>query len=68
MTGFCIYVHGQGDMWCHDLHVCFPGLPPVLECGFKSWLRLEFSGFSMGHFLKFVIGGFSLGSPVSSHL
>ena len=33
-------------------------LPPVLECGFESWLGLEFSGFSMWHFLMFVFCGF----------
>ena len=31
---------------------------PRLECGFQSRLGLKFSGFSMWHFLKFVIGGF----------
>ena len=29
-----------------------------LECGFKSPLGLEFSGFSMWHFLNLVVGGF----------
>ena len=38
--------------------VSFPSLPPMLVCGFKSWLGLEFSGVSMWHFLKLVIRGF----------
>ena len=49
-----------GDVWCNGLRVCFPSkrLPQMLECGFESLLGLEFSGFSMGHFLKLVVGGF----------
>ena len=47
-----------GDMWCNGLQGCFPRLQPVLEWGFESWLGLEFSGFSMWHFLKLVIRGF----------
>ena len=39
-------------------HVCFPSLPPVLECRFESRLGLVFSSFSMWHFLKLVIRGF----------
>ena len=27
--------------------VCFPSLPPMLECGFESRMGLEFSGFSI---------------------
>ena len=34
------------------------------QCGFKPWLGLEFSGFSMRHFLKHVVRVF-LGTPVS---
>ena len=30
----------------------------MLECGFESHLGLEFSGFSMWHFLKLVVSGF----------
>ena len=30
----------------------------MLECGFESQLGLEFSGFSMWHFLKLFIRGF----------
>ena len=45
-----------GDVWCNGQHVCFPSLPPMLEYGFE--LGLEFSGFSMWHFLKLVVRGF----------
>ena len=39
----------------------------MLECGFESWLGLEFFfGLSMWHFLKLVVRGFSPGTPVSS--
>ena len=31
---------------------------PMLECRFESRLGLEFSGFSMWHFLKLVVRGF----------
>ena len=31
----------------------------MLVCGFESQLGLEFSGFSMRHFLKFVVRVFS---------
>ena len=30
----------------------------MLECGFESPLRIEFSGFSMYHFLELLAGGF----------
>ena len=33
-------------------------LPPILEWGFKSRLGLEFSDFSVWHFLKLVVRGF----------
>ena len=46
------------DAWCNGLHVCFPCLPPTLECGFESRLGLEPSGFSMWHFLKLVARDF----------
>ena len=39
-------------------HICFPSLPPMLECGFESRLGLEFSGFSMWQFLRLVVRGF----------
>ena len=35
-----------------------PSLPRMLECGFEPRLGLEFSGFSMWHFLKLVVRGF----------
>ena len=43
------YIAGVGAVraWCNDKHVYFPNLPPMLDCGFESWLGLEFSGFSM---------------------
>ena len=30
-----------GDVWCNGWQVCFPSLPPMLECGLESRLRLE---------------------------
>ena len=33
-------------------------LPPMLECGCEYARGLEFSGFSMWHFLELVIKGF----------
>ena len=44
--------------WCNGRHVCFPSLPPMPECRFESWLRLELSGFGTWHFLKLVVRGF----------
>ena len=38
--------------------VCFPSLPPMLECEFESQLGLEFLGFIMSHFLKLVVRDF----------
>ena len=48
------------DAWCNGLQACFPSLPPMLECRFKSWLGLglEFLGFSMWHFLELVVSWF----------
>ena len=40
----------RGDTWCNGQHACFPSLSPMLECGFKARLGLEFLGFSMWHF------------------
>ena len=59
----------KGDTCCSGQHVCFTskGLPPMLKSGFESQLRLEFLGFSMCHFVKLVVGGFSPGTLVSSH-
>ena len=51
-------IHGLGDVWYNGQHICFPCLPPVLECRFESQLGLEFSGFSMWHFLKVIVRGF----------
>ena len=39
-------------------HVCFPSLPPMLLCMFKSRLGLESSGFGLWHFLKLITRGF----------
>ena len=47
-----------GDEWCNGWHACFPSLPPMLGCGFKSQLGLDFSDFGRWHFLKFVVKGF----------
>ena len=38
--------------------MCFPSLPPILQCRFESRPGLEFSDFSMWHFLKYVVWGF----------
>ena len=46
----------HGVMVC--TYVCFPSLPPMLECGFESRMGLEFSGFSVWHLLKLVVRGF----------
>ena len=54
---------------CHDAYhwatrgvmvsaSAFLACPPMLECGFESRLGLEFSGFSMWHFLKLVVRSF----------
>ena len=48
----------RGDTWCNGWHVCFPCLPPMLLCWFESRSGLEFSGFSMWHFLKLDVRGF----------
>ena len=47
-----------GDVWYNGQHICFPSLPPMLQCGFESRLGLEFSGFGMWHFLTLVVRGF----------
>ena len=57
-----------GDAWCNGQHVCFPSLPPVLECGFEYGLGFEFSGFSMWHFLKLVVRVFFFFSGYSGFL
>ena len=54
---YCMFM-SWGDAWCNGRHVCFPCLPPMLERGFESRLRLKFSGFSMWHFLTPVVRGF----------
>ena len=48
----------RGGAKCNGKHVCFPSLPSMLQCRFKSRLELEFSGFSMWHILNLIIRGF----------
>ena len=57
-SGVTVHSPGRGDSWCNSWHICFPSLPPMLLCGFKSRLGLESSGFSMWHFLKLIARGF----------
>ena len=57
-TGDALLTGDVFDTWCNGKHVCFPSLPPVLECGFMSWLGLEFSSFGKWYFLKLVIRDF----------
>ena len=45
--------HPGVDAWSNGQHVCFPSLPPMLECGFESRLGLEFSVLVSGIFLTF---------------
>ena len=52
----CSVTEVWGDAWCNGSHACFPRLSPMLECGFKSRLGLEFS--CVWHFLKLVVRGF----------
>ena len=44
----------------NGLHVCFPSkrLSPMLECGFESPQKAEYSEFSCVAFLKLVVRGF----------
>ena len=55
----------RGDAGCNGLHLCFPSLPPMLDCGFESRMGFEFWGFSMWDFLKLVVWGFLPGTLVS---
>ena len=48
----CWKLETEDDMWCSGHHVWFPSkhLPPLLECGFESWLGLEFRPLVCGIF------------------
>ena len=49
---------GPRHVWCSGQHVCFPCLPPMLQCGFDCRLGLEFPDFRTWHFPKLVVKSF----------